>query len=174
METANPLYICDGQQIIDQEYLDCVADIITNETFLKMQNYVHHGDTTCLKHCVHVSYCSFLFAKRHGMDCRSIARASLVHDLFLYDWHTHAKLTNDHFHGFTHPKTALRNAVRTFSLNQREQNIILRHMWPLTPIPPKYREGFVVMMMDKYCGIMEVFRKTHQMVPMIKFMLGMK
>ena len=70
--------------------------------------------------------------------------SGLLHDLFLYDWHFHAKETGNYFHGLTHPRRALENAQRLFSLTDREKNIILRHMWPLTITPPKYREAYVL------------------------------
>ena len=31
-------------------------------------------------------------------------------------------------------------------------------MFPLTPVPPKYREGVLVTLSDKYCATKEVFR----------------
>ena len=77
----------------------------------------------------------------------------------LYDWHFHAKETGNYFHGLTHPRRALENAQRLFSLTDREKNIILRHMWPLTITPPKYREAYVIVMFDKYCSLMETFHK---------------
>lgn len=49
--------------------------------------------------------------------------------------------------------------LRLFSLTDREKNIILRHMWPLTVTPPKYREAYVIVMFDKYCSLMETFHK---------------
>ena len=49
-----------------------------------------------------------------------------------------------YFHGFTHPRRALRNAEREFQLSGLERDMILRHMWPLTIIPPKYRESYVI------------------------------
>lgn len=45
------------------------------------------------------------------------------------------------------------------ALNPVERNIILRHMWPLTVTPPKYREAYVIVMFDKYCSLMETFHK---------------
>lgn len=82
-------------------------------------------------------------------------RGGLLHDLFLYDWHDHFKETGSRFHGFTHPKSAFKNADQFFHLNKVEKDIILKHMWPLTIIPPKYKESVVVCMMDKYCSTME-------------------
>ena len=95
--------------------------------------------------------------RSRGWDCRCAARAGLLHDLFLYDWHTHARETGEHFHGFTHPRVAMDNAVKYFQVSEKEQNMILRHMWPLTPIPPKYREGYAILYADKLCGLTEFF-----------------
>ena len=75
----------------------------------------------------------------------------------MYDWHTHARETGEHFHGFTHPRVAMDNAVKYFQVSEKEQNMILRHMWPLTPIPPKYREGYAILYADKLCGLTEFF-----------------
>ena len=84
------------------------------------------------------------------------ARAGLLHDLFLYDWHTHAKETGNYFHGYTHPKVAMENAVRYFSIPEKEQKIILRHMWPLTLVPPTSMAGMAIVYADKFCSLAEV------------------
>ena len=60
--------------------------------------------------------------------------------------------TGEHFHGFTHPRRALENACLHFQLTDEEQNIILRHMWPLTPVPPTSAAGFAIVWADKFCG----------------------
>ena len=41
---------------------------------------------------------------------KALIRGALLHDYFLYDWHIKRK--GHHFHGFTHPATALRNAEK--------------------------------------------------------------
>lgn len=140
----------------DGDYLGEVQDILEHPVFCSMGNYYQHGRTTCMEHCIRVSVLSYRICRRMGWDSRLAARAALLHDLFLYDWHTHAKLTGKRFHGFTHPRTALGNAVRYFDLTGKEQDIILRHMWPLTPIPPSTAEGFAVCCADKACSLAEV------------------
>ena len=42
-------------------------------------------------------------------------------------------------------KKALNNAQREFELTEKEKDIILKHMWPLTVIPPRSWEGMTVM-----------------------------
>ena len=51
----------------------------------------------------------------------------------------------------------MNNAVRHFQVSEKEQNMILRHMWPLTPIPPRYKEGYTILYADKLCGLTEFF-----------------
>lgn len=121
---------------------------------------MQHGDISCLEHCLYVSYTSYVLCEKLGLDKKSAARAALLHDFFLYDWHK--KDGRRGWHGFTHPRKALENAAQHFSLSPMEQNIILRHMWPLTPLPPRYKESFIVTMADKYCALSEVSHLYHK------------
>lgn len=152
-------WLRDEPCIWDSEYMNCVYDILSSPIFQKMNDYIQHGTTTTLKHCLAVSYVSYKICRSYRLDYRSAARGALLHDLFLYDWHEHAKKTGNYFHGFTHPQVALHNANHYFQLNQKEQDIIVKHMWPLTVIPPKKAEGYVVMYADKYCGFLETMKR---------------
>jgi uncharacterized protein len=87
-------------------------------------------------------------------DYLSAARGGMLHDFFLYDWHI---TKHGGLHGFTHSAAALENADRLFCLNDLEKDIILKHMWPLTIRMPRYKESFVVLIIDKYCASMEIF-----------------
>lgn len=148
----------------DQEYIELVKDILVHPKFHQMQQYIMHGKTSCQEHCIVVSYLSYKFAKRFGLDCRAVSRAGLLHDMFLYDWHEHPAKTGDWFHGITHPRVALTYASHYFRLNECEMDIILKHMWPLTIIPPKYMEGYIVSMMDKYSTVSEVILKKFELL----------
>ena len=143
----------------DPAYLCLVEDLLDHPAVREMARYPQHGSTSCLEHCVHVSYLSYLFCAKHGLNTRAAARAGLLHDLFLYDWHTYRPGKGERLHGFEHPRKALENAQRYFSLCPVERDCILRHMFPLTLTPPKYREGYVLMWIDKYCSLMETFRR---------------
>ena len=101
-----------------------------------------------------------------GLNCVSEAEvAGLLHDLFLYDWHTHARETGNHFHGFTHPRIAAHNAEKYFNISREEKKMIARHMWPLTPIPPMSREGMVLTYADKVCSASEVVARVRHWLP---------
>ena len=148
----------------DAEYLAAIGDLLAHPLVRSMEQYIQHGDTSCLRHCINVSYLSWIYCKERGWHAEEAARGGLLHDLFLYDWHQHAKETGEYFHGYTHPRCALENASRLFRLTDREKDIILHHMWPLTVTPPHSREAYVIVMFDKYCSLMETFHKpiTHR------------
>ncbi len=139
----------------DVLYIEAVSDIISSVHFKKMDEFIMHGTTTCLEHCIDVSYMTYKICRRYGLDYKSAARAALLHDFFLYDWHRHFEETGDRFHGFTHPRKAMENAVKYFKISKKEQNMILRHMWPLTIIPPRTIEGMVLLYADKVCTVKE-------------------
>ena len=51
----------------------------------------------------------------------------------------------------------LKNAEKEFSLNNKEKDIILKHMWPVTLPFPRYIESFIITLTDKYCASKEIF-----------------
>ena len=80
----------------------------------------------------------------------------MLHDLFLYDWRKRQP-DRKGLHAFTHGKTACENACKLFDLNDKEKDIITKHMWPVTLSLPKSREAFILTFVDKYCAISESF-----------------
>lgn len=123
------------------------------------QNY-QHGETSVYKHSLRVAYESCVFAEKYNLpvNYESLIRGAILHDYFLYDWHDK---THEHKrpHGFHHAKVALGNAMTDFELNDTEKNIILRHMFPLTIIPPKCLEAWIVCMVDKKCSCVETMNR---------------
>ena len=142
----------------DEGYRTAVEDLWDNWAVQSMEQYCQHGTTTCLRHCVRVSYLSYRYCLEHGMDARAAARGGLLHDLFLYDWHTYRRPRGERLHGFEHPRKALRNARSLFSLTPVEEDIILHHMWPLTLTLPETPEARAVMMIDKFVSLLETLR----------------
>ena len=138
----------------DNEFQEIIKDMVSNDTVLEMKNYRQHYDTSCFDHCLNVAYYSYLVCKKLGLDYKSISRAGLVHDLFLYDWRVKQE-NRKGFHAFTHPRIAFENANKLFDLNDKEKDIILKHMWPLTLKLPKYKESYIIGFIDKYCAIKE-------------------
>ena len=127
-----------------------------------MKKFIQHGDTSVFDHCIAVAKFSLLIAHflektiKISFDKDSLVRGALLHDYFLYDWHI--KGESRRFHGFTHPRTAMNNADRDFELNDVERDIIVKHMFPLTPFIPAFRESFIVGIADKWCATAEIFK----------------
>lgn len=121
-----------------------------------MKKYTHHGRTTLYDHSVHVAYYNYLICKRLGLDYKAALKGGLLHDMFLYDWHDYTPLKSERLHGFEHPNKALKNAKDYFGLTEKEGDIIVKHMFPLTLTLPKYKETVVIILTDKFCSICEV------------------
>ena len=135
------------------EFNEILADIKNNETVLQMKKYRQHFDTTCYEHCLEVSYYCYKICKKLHLDYKSATRAAMLHDLFLYDW----RKPNPYggLHAFTHGKVAYENASKIFDLNDKEKDMITKHMWPVTLSLPKYPETFILTAVDKYCALEE-------------------
>lgn len=138
-----------------EEYLSLVSDLMESDIVCRMKDYTQHGSTSTFQHCVNVSYYNYLICKLFSLNARAGARAGLLHDLFLYDWHTHVVEKGERLHGFTHAATALANAKQYFLLSELECDIIEKHMFPLNIALPRYRETVVIIMVDKFCGLLE-------------------
>lgn len=59
----------------DAEFEEILADILQNDTVLKMKNFRQHFHTSCYDHCLTVAYYSYLWCKKLGLDYVSAARA---------------------------------------------------------------------------------------------------
>ena len=138
------------------DYHEAVKDVISSEEMQKLKDFSHHHCMTRFQHCLNVSYYSYLLCRRLGFNAEQAARAGLLHDLY----EDHPKCTRSHL--VNHPEKALENALESFKLSKVEQDIILKHMWPIRKGVPKYPESMVVMMTDKYIALIEycIYLKT--------------
>ncbi|KOY79071.1 hypothetical protein [Apilactobacillus kunkeei] len=144
----------------DKEYVSYVSDLLNSPEVLRLDNYIQHHSSTRLQHCIHVSYESYLIAKKFGLDAKATARGGLLHDLFFYDWRVSKFRLGSH--AYMHPRVALRNAEKITNLNDKERDIITKHMWGLTLTKPKYAESVVVSLIDDYDAIREYFAPKYQ------------
>lgn len=137
----------------NNEFENIIDDLITNDTVQEMKNYRQHFNTSCYEHCYLAAYYCYFICKRLHLDYISATRAAMLHDLFLYDWRD--KNSHQRFHAFHHGETACKNACKLFELSQKEKDIIIRHMWPVTLAFPNSIEGFILTFVDKYCALQE-------------------
>lgn len=141
----------------NKEFHQITEDILYHPEFLKLKTLRHHKKDI-YHHVARVSYLSFIWAKRLNLDYKAAARGGLLHDFFVYDWRHEGQLKKKKLfekHGFTHSKEALVNARTHFEITDREADIIVKHMFPLTLRPPKYPESWIVTMVDKYVTVSE-------------------
>lgn len=137
---------------------DTVKDLIKNGRFGDCKNFLQHGDVSVLGHSIGVARMSVNIATKLGIkvDMDSMIRGALLHDYFLYDWHDGNPKRR--IHGFTHPTTALNNAMEDYDINEIEADIIKKHMFPFTIVPPKYKESWIVTIADKISAVNETVR----------------
>lgn len=134
-------------------------DILQSKNFKNTKEYIQHGNMTVNNHSLNVAKYSLALSRKLHIKCneKELIRGALLHDYFLYDWHDKEHIKLYKLHGFYHPRIALQNADKEYKLTARERDIIKKHMWPLTIVPPMCREGWIVTMADKWCSLMETF-----------------
>ncbi|HON59039.1 MAG TPA: HDIG domain-containing protein [Smithella sp.] len=155
----------DSPKPLEKEFYQIIADIYEHEEFVKLKNHYHHN-SSIYEHVMDVAYLSYRACKLLNLDYRAATRGALLHDFFLYDWRNHSEpdLPEHKNHGIEHPKIALANAQKHFELEEIEKDIIIKHMWPLTVVPPKYKESYVVSFVDKYLASKEFMKKYNSKV----------
>ncbi len=141
-----------------QEFLSLLYPYLRHPAVLRLSEYRHHMATDRLQHAVSVAYLTFCLYPAEGSDeCREICTAALLHDLFYFD-RSHGGIP--HFAWFRHPRVARDNARAVLPLSSLGEDIILRHMFPLTGRIPRTRAGRLVSLLDKYCAVREFFLPT--------------
>jgi uncharacterized protein len=144
---------------MNREVIVCLREMLENSRVSEMYEFTQHGDTECLAHTIGVVYCALELAERFSLniDKRELIRGGILHDYFLYDWHDGKP--ERCVHGFTHPKRALKNAEIDFELSPKERDIIKKHMFPLTVVPPNCKESWLICLADKICACREAVGK---------------
>lgn len=137
----------------DRKYNSIVNDILDNDDFKLLKDITHHGMNR-FDHSVRVSYYSYKLAKFFKLSVEDVARGGLLHDFFLIknEETTFKKRVNTMIN---HPKFALKMSSKYFSLNDKEKDIILSHMWPVAIRAPRYAESWLVDIIDNVASIYE-------------------
>ena len=134
---------------------DVIAkDIIEKDKFKSLKNEPHHG-LSRYDHVLRVAKNTYRISKILKMDYVSATRGALLHDYFNDSDYQNTKGLRK---GSIHPVIALNNARREYFLNQKEENIIVSHMYPLGDVKPNCKESWVVSSVDKSVAIYECAR----------------
>jgi uncharacterized protein len=152
-----PFYSIKAREALIGQVLTYGEDVLCSAGFQSERDFMQHGRTNCYTHSICVAYVALRWADffHADVDRRSLVRGCLLHDYFLYDWHD--KAAAGHRHTINHPKIALANAERDFELNDKERDIIRKHMFPLCFPFPKYKESWLITLADKTCAASEIW-----------------
>lgn len=131
----------------DLEFIELAKEIIDSREFRSLKKIKHHLRTTRYEHSIRVAYWSYIIAKKLKWNVREVVRGALLHDL-VYSHDTDV--------GFnSHPKRALENALIAFELCDMEIDIITKHMFPSYLAMPKYKESWLVCLVDTASAVKE-------------------
>ncbi len=149
--------ICSKKELTLCRYYNCISDIIDLPEIIRLKEITHHISTTRFQHCINVSYYGYVICRFLRLDARSAARAGLLHDLFYYDRREYnvSREKNQPKHSRRHSDIALENAMKLTSVNPKEYDMIVKHMWPATSAFPKYTETYIITIVDKCCAVLE-------------------
>lgn len=141
---------------MDGDFLLIIHPLLRQQHVLSLKTIVHHKVTNRLDHSLGVAYRSYKLAKRFGLNYEAVARAALLHDLFLETRTDIAQLMMGS-HNTVHPILALNNAKALCQLSRTEEDIILSHMFlcAIHSPRPKCKESWIVTMVDKWCAVGE-------------------
>lgn len=149
--------ICSAKELTESGYYLHIKDLIGAPEVEKLKEIPHHISTTRFQHCLNVSYHGYIICRKLHLDARAAARAGLLHDLFYYDRKEYNmnRGKGQPRHSGQHSNVALHNAENLTDINEKEQDIIVKHMWPVTLKMPKYKEAYIITFVDKYCAVLE-------------------
>ncbi len=145
----------------ETEFIGFIKDIIDHPEYQKLKMF-HHHEHSIYGHSLHVSWISYRVGKLIDkyiikVRIRELVRGAVLHDFFLYNWRKDIPPSGG-LHAFAHPKEAFINSQKYFApVSSVEKDIILKHMWPLCVIPPRFLETLIVIIVDKLVATKELF-----------------
>ncbi len=137
-----------------EEFYLLAGEMLEDERYRRLLNFIQHGKITTYEHSRRVALMAFWMKRRFHleMDEKELITACLLHDYYLYDWHTYG----DHLHGLNHPHRAVERAREDFLISERVASAIESHMWPLTLRKfPRNRTAWMLTISDKVCSLQE-------------------
>lgn len=137
------------------EFYSIIKDIIANKKFNKLNKELHHGITR-YDHSMRVAKWTYKICSLLNKDnVNEVTRAALLHDFYV---DTDLKSPKNYQKLGEHPNVALENSEKYFELDDMQADIIKSHMFPCTLVIPKYKESWLVSLIDKTVGTYEMIR----------------
>ncbi|MCH5186671.1 MAG: phosphohydrolase [Oscillospiraceae bacterium] len=156
--------------MVDKEFFRIIKDIVNHPKFTVTKNTSHHGgENTLFSHSVKTAFMTYNTAKRLGWakdDIVSATRAAMLHDFIEFEWDTPESKEYKsqfkglkriaHMHCFIHGFQAVEYASKFFELDEKQKDAMGKHMFPLVPGFPKYKETWLLTYTDKMVAIREL------------------
>ncbi len=145
-----------------QKVQELGANVINSERFQAAWKIPHHRKLNVAEHSINVAKESVRIAtwlKRHGMNVNieDAVCGSLLHDIGMTEKQIFRSPSWKK--AYTHPDRGAIVARDEYRANAIQENIIRRHMWPICVIPPKHKEGWIVVAADKISSVKELLHK---------------
>jgi len=151
----------------DKEFNSIVDDILENTEFKKLLYVAHHG-LTRYEHSLRVAYYTYTITKVLHLNYIEATRGALLHDFFTDE----VAYENSISRLRKHPTYAVINAKKYFEISLLQKDIIKTHMFPITFIPPKYLESWIVDFCDDVAAIYErIFTTKWKVSSSLNFLL---
>ena len=137
------------------EFESFISDIVLNKEFNRLNKERHHGITR-YEHSMRVAKYTYKVCRKiKSSRIREATRAALLHDFF----ENEELKGNKSFRMLNlHPNVALKNSKKYYKLDKVQEDIIVKHMFPLTLSLPKYKETWIVSLVDKIVSSYEMIR----------------
>ena len=136
---------------LKREYYNIYNEFYEVNKYRKMKNILHHGIAR-IEHINRVGKLTFYTSKLLKLDYISSTRGALMHDFFIKEDLSKKEALKHH------PQMALKNSKKYFTVNKIEEDIITKHMFPITKQKPKYKESILVCICDKLVSCYEFIR----------------
>lgn len=133
-----------------EEFILLIEKLANSEDFQKTKYISHHGMTR-YDHSIRVAYYTYRITKTLRLNYKEATQAALLHDFFFDDVVNESKYKKL----IHHPKYAVENAKKYINLTDLQKDIIEKHMFPITIVPPKYLESWIVDIADDIAAIYE-------------------
>lgn len=151
----------------EKDFYNIANPILRNLEFQRRRTFLHHNDSV-YDHSLKVAWTAYklakIYQKHFKINLNNVVIGALLHDFYTTPWREYKEPILWKKHGFVHGKIACSNANLIFPdlMNKRIDNAIKRHMFPLTITPPRYIEGWIITLADKYVSL-EVFNKPQSL-----------
>lgn len=138
-----------------EEFNTYIKDIVLNEKFNLLKDENHHGISR-YEHSMRVAKYTYKITKFfNSKRVQDVTRAALLHDFYLNsdlgDASSSKRLG-------LHPQAALDNSLKYYELSDIQKDIIVNHMFPITKKLPKYKESWLVTLVDKNVSTYEMLK----------------